>query len=436
MAQVSVADVDNLQDAYNDLARSYSVAQESFNKDASELSQIYESAEQDLNDATIAQENTQATVDQVQQELDLLQTELVAAETELAEAEADLAAAKMMGSYDANGNWVPADTSAEEVAVAKAEAHVKEVKEQHNLTKEKLELAQKKLSICIERVEMTKETYVIASQHLETFISTQQAHLASIENKVSVAHARLTHAQEALNQYLAGFPAAASFEKWIHWQPAAGQVVKPEVIHDRLNLSKEQQQLFAEYLYQRDPAYRNRIDTYRERYNAAQGPAEKQAVLIQASRGGSGDYAEKLISHAFQPLGTVSTQDRKYLADGAYTKIDLIVKDLNNVIILGRGEGMSAPSGGSLALEVKTGHADYLYQQKDHMVFQAGGHQDSSASMVICSRDIHDLSREKEQELRDALRSAGSPIIGMLPSKDEIDGTIWKQICNAEEAKK
>ena len=56
--------------------------------------------------------------------------------------------------------------------------------------------------------------------------------------------------------------------------------------------------------------------------------------------------------------------------------------------------------------------------------------------MVICSRDIHDLSPEKEQELRDALRSAGSPIIGMLPSKDELDGTIWKQVCNAEEAKK
>ena len=436
MAQVSVADVDNLQDAYNDLAQSYSVAQESFNNDASELSQICESAEQDLNDATRAQEEAQTTVDQVQQELEQLQAELAAAETELAEAEADLAAAEMMGSYDEDGNWEPADTSAEEAAVAEAEAHVEDVKEQLELPQEKLELAQEKLSICMERVEIAKETHVIASQHLETFISTQQAHLASIENKVSVAHARLTHAQEALNQYLACNPAAASFEKWIHWQPAAGQVVTPKDIHDRLNLSAEQQQLFVEYLYQRDPAYRNRIDIYREKYNAAQGPAEKQAVLIQASRGGSGDYAEKLISHAFQPLGTVSTQDRKYFDDGAYTKIDLVVNDLNNAVILGRGEGMSAPSGGSLALEIKTGHADYLYRQKDHMVFQAGGHQDSSASMVICSRDIHDLSPEKEQELRDALRSAGSPIIGMLPSKDELDGTIWKQVCNAEEAKK
>lgn len=436
MAQVSVADVDNLQEAYNDLAQSYSVAQESFNNDASELSQICESAEQDLNDATRAQEEAQTTVEQVQQELEQLQAELAAAETELAEAEADLAAAEMMGSYDEDGNWEPADTSAEEAAVAEAEAHVEEVKEQLEQTQEKLERAQEKLSICMERVEITKETHVIASQHLETFISTQQAHLASIENKVSVAHARLTHAQEALNQYLACNPAAAIFEKWIHWQPAAGQVVTPKDIHDRLNLSAEQQQLFAEYLYQRDPAYRNRIDIYREKYNAAQGPAEKQAVLIQASRGGSGDYAEKLISHAFQPLGTVSTQDRKYFDDGAYTKIDLVVNDLNNAVILGRGEGMSAPSGGSLALEIKTGHADYLYRQKDHMVFQAGGHQDSSASMVICSRDIHDLSPEKEQELRDALRSAGSPIIGMLPSKDELDGTIWKQVCNAEEAKK
>ena len=427
MAQVSVADVDNLQEAYNDLAQSYSVAQESFNNDASELSQICESAEQDLNDATRAQEEALATVEQVQQELENLQAELAAAETELAEAEAELAAARRRGDED---------TSAEEAAVAEAEAHVEEVEEQLEQTQEKLERAQEKLRICMERVEIAKETRVLASQHLEAFVSTQQSHLASIENQVSVAHARLSHAQEALNQYLACNPAAASFEKWIHWQPKAGQVVTPKDIHDRLNLSPEQQQLFAEYLYQRDPAYRNRIDIYREKYNAAQGPAEKQAVLIQASRGGSGDYAEKLISHAFQPLGTVSTQDRKYFDDGAYTKIDLVVNDLNNAVILGRGEGMSAPSGGSLALEIKTGHADYLYRQKDHMVFQAGGHQDSSASMVICSRDIHDLSPEKEQELRDALRSAGSPIIGMLPSKDELDGTIWKQVCNAEEAKK
>jgi hypothetical protein len=40
---------------------------------------------------------------------------------------------------------------------------------------------------------------------------------------------------------------------------------------------------------------------------------------------------------------------------------------------------------------------------------------------VICTRDIHDLSPEKENELREKLRKAGSPMIGMLPRKDELD---------------
>ena len=62
------------------------------------------------------------------------------------------------------------------------------------------------------------------------------------------------------------------------------------------------------------------------------------------------------------------------------------------------------------------------------MVFQAGGHQDSSASITICSGDIHDLSEGRERELRDAMRDAGSPIVGMLPKKDEIDETLWKLI--------
>jgi hypothetical protein len=104
------------------------------------------------------------------------------------------------------------------------------------------------------------------------------------------------------------------------------------------------------------------------------------------------------------------------------------VKDLKSPVILGKGCGMGAPVGGSLAVEVKTGHSEYLYNQKDHMVFQAGGHQDSSASITICSGDIHDLSEGRERELRDAMRDAGSPIVGMLPKKDEIDETLWKLI--------
>ena len=102
-------------------------------------------------------------------------------------------------------------------------------------------------------------------------------------------------------------------------------------------------------------------------------------------------------------------------------------------VILGRGEGMSASVGGSIAIEVKCGRASYLYSQKDHMVFQSGGHQEANASITVCSRDIRDLTPEQEEELREALRSAGSPLLGMLPTKDEIDKACWDIVTGSTE---
>ncbi len=135
------------------------------------------------------------------------------------------------------------------------------------------------------------------------------------------------------------------------------------------------------------------------------------------------------MEQALSPLGhKADTQARTTFEDGRFTKTDLIIEDLKAPVILGRGEGMSAPAGGSIAIEVKCGRASYLYSQKDHMVFQSGGHQEANASMTVCSRDIKDLTPEKEEELREALRSAGSPLIGMLPTKDEIDKACWDMV--------
>lgn len=82
---------------------------------------------------------------------------------------------------------------------------------------------------------------------------------------------------------------------------------------------------------------------------------------------------------------------------------------------------MGAREGNDLAIEVKSGNKDYLFSQKSHMVYQSEGHKSSKISCIITTRDIKDLSSEKEEELRKTLREAGSPIIGMLPRKEEID---------------
>ena len=87
---------------------------------------------------------------------------------------------------------------------------------------------------------------------------------------------------------------------------------------------------------------------------------------------------------------------------------------------------MGAREGGNLAIEVKTGKSQYIYSQKEHMILQSEGHKNSQVSCTICSKDIKDLSIEKETELRDSLKKAGSPLLGMLPKKEELDDVCIK----------
>ena len=82
---------------------------------------------------------------------------------------------------------------------------------------------------------------------------------------------------------------------------------------------------------------------------------------------------------------------------------------------------MGAREGGDLGIEVKAGHKEYLFNQMSHLEKQAQGHKMCDISCTVCSRDIKDLSTEREASLREAVRLAGSPMLGMLPYKDELD---------------
>ena len=447
MAQVSIAQVDNLSDAVLALSQAYSVAQDNYGNKVRELSELYEATEAELNDAIQSVEEVDGKVEEFSQQLQELNEQLQAAQSALSkaqcaleDAQAALESCESSGSYNEDGNYNPPDCSCEKSDVANAredvansQQQVVELEKQIEEKQKKYEEAQNLLQKCRERAKQAKANYMKCKNMCENYITTGAQMLNAFQGYVNLGIAHLNNAKQALEQYLATNPTAASFEKWIHWQPQNGQVISPKDIHDRLTLSPSQQKLFSEYLYERDSSYRNLINTARERYNSANGAAEKQKVLIQASRNLSGELAEKIVAYAFKPMGNVSTQGRTYFDDGKYTKTDIIVTDLKNVTILGKGEGRFAPMGGSIAIEVKTGQASYIASQKDHMIFQAGGHQNSSASVVICSRDIKDLPPDKEKEVREALAGAGSPIFGTLPRKQELDQTIWQTIIGTPE---
>lgn len=420
--QVSVGNVENLEDVVRDLnciaeqldalceAKGVNLAQK-----VAETTTISSQCSQELADAVKAEAQAFEAVSDAEAALEEAKSALASAESELAAAEANV-------SYDNEGGEIPPDTSAEKAAVAEAEAQI--IACQMALEQRQTELEEKKEArmLAEQRSELAIQCQMASRNVSETAAQTFAATRLKVASAVQQGGAALAKASEALQQYLAINPEAKKFYDWIKWNPNSSKPVGPMTLHCRMNLSVEQQKYFLQYLCDRDPAVRAKFADYATRLANASTADERDKIELQARKTLSGFYGEKLVEYAFKPLGTgVSTQSRTVFEDGRYTKTDLVVTGLKVPVILGKGEGMAAPVGGSIAIEVKCGHSAYLKQQTDHMIFQAGGHKAADASVTVCTRDIKDLSPEEQKELRRKLREAGSPLIGMLPKKDDLD---------------
>ena len=291
-----------------------------------------------------------------------------------------------------------------------------------------LDDANESLRACEERRERAAETVRKVTELQENFLSASRASLMRMQTLGEACVARVRHAREALENYIAEHPGSttAAFADWVRWTPPTSAPVRPDVLASRVGGMNLREALA--YEAERDPRFRAKIEDYGRRWAAAPTLAQKVHVLRQARINGSGELAERIVAAAFRPFGDVSTQARTVFDDGRYTKTDLVVRNLRVPVILGRGDRAFAPKGGSLALEVKAGRASYLRSQGDHLVFQAGGHRAANASATICTADIHDLPDAEERELRDRLRTAGSPMLGMLPRKRDIDRALYEAI--------
>jgi len=420
MTQVSIGQVENLEDLVRGLesvrealetaCREQIAAAE---RQCTEAQEEVQTSESVLEQAIQAEQEAQQEMAEAQQSLESAENALSAAESALSACEAQ--------PPDEDG-YGP-NCSSEEGAVAEAQAGIESSQVALEEAAAALEKATENRQRMEQRVERARQALVMAEKIFEKAQRECTSRMQEVSKSINIGKARLTAAHRALEAYLATNPPTARFYEWLHWHPAQGKPITPDVIRNRMNLSREQQRLFQEYLYERDAAYRKMVEKYRADWTVAKGDVERNIVNRNARIRLSGECAEQLARYALAPLGgRIETQSRTFVGDdGRYTKTDLIVKDLRVPIILGRGEGVAAPVGGSLAVEVKCGKADYLYAQKDHMVFQAEGHKQADAHCTLCSRDIHDLPPEKEKELREELHEAGSPLIGMMPRKNEID---------------
>jgi len=433
MAQVSIGQVENLED----LVRGLQSVRDALETACREQIAV---AQQKCAEAREEAQNSESMLESSTQQEQAAQQKVEGAEHTLDSAQGSLASAQSSLSSclaqppDDEGRCP--DCSGEYSTVFDAEGSVEQAQGMLEQAKAELEVATENRISMEQRVDFAKQAQTLAEHALEQAQQECATRLATVDQAITIGTARLNSAQRALDAYLATNPSAAQFHAWLKWNSAQnGRPVTPDTLRDRMNLSSEQRRLFQEYLYDRDPAYRKQVDKYRNLWATAKGDAERNIVARRARIHLSGEFGEQIARHALAPLGgRIETQGRTFVGDnGRYTKTDLLVTDLRVPVILGRGEGMGAPVGGSMAFEVKCGKAEYLYSQKDHMVFQAEGHKQADAQCTLCSRDIHNLPPEKEKELRDTLRDAGSPMVGMLPSKNEIDQSCLDFIHQDEE---
>lgn len=364
--------------------------------------------------------NAELILQQTQEELQLSEGLLAAAQAEEAvklalQAEADMRLARAVAEEAAaiaSGNPVAIATASAEVAAASAElARATEEYQRAREHRERLE----------HRRDLARRCVDIAQEMLDTLRLRYSYGNARVEELVFSGCNRLQTAYDDLEGYLARISPQArqKVDDYWGWEPQEKTPITPTDIHDRLNADNTVVDALLEYLYTTDPKFHASIDRLCAQ---TKSPENREEVEAKIKKNVVGRLCEELVILAFKPMGErIETQHVYYLDNGSFTKVDMILYGLKEPLILGRGEGMSGKKGGCLAIEVKSGRPEYIYSQVEHMETQAKGHKACDASCTICTRDITDLPPAKQQEVRDRLRAAGSPIFGMLPRKSELD---------------
>jgi hypothetical protein len=426
MAQVSVGQVENLEEALAGVVRASESLTLSCQHLAARLAEKRQDAEEEETKSSQLLESAIELEGEAAKALDAAREHLTEANAELSAANAALGACQSQGS-DENGH--PPDCSSEESDVVAAEAGVAATEQAVAQATEAFEQAKTQRMRMEQRVDLARQALFQIKDQEACYKSASQGRLQSVNGLADNARLRIGNARSALGEYLAQTPAAASYAAWLRWSPLPNGVVTPAQLNERLNISSGALGQFVQYLAERNPAFRSKVSRYHEKLAACNGPAEKHAVQLQMRKNLAGEVAEQFVVCAMSPLAKeVVTQHRTDLPSGSYTKTDFILKDLKVPVVLGRGEGRSAAIGESIAGEIKCGRAAYIYGEKNHMVTQSLGHKGAAVSLTICSRDVKDLQPHEEEELRAALREAGSPLVGMLPRKEEVDRACWQAV--------
>ena len=364
--------------------------------------------------------NAEQMLQDTQGELQFSETLLAAAQVEEAaklalqlKADARMAAAAAEEA-SAIASCNPFAIAAASAEVAAAAAELAEATEEYQRAREHRERLEHRRNLAQKCVDL-------AQANLDILRLRYQYGRAQVDQIVISGCGRLQAAHDDLEAYLARISPQArrSIRDYKSWEPAEKKPINPKEVHDRLNPDEAVVDGLLEYMYTTNPKFRASIDRLCAQMESLENTA---AVETKIKKNGVGQLCEELVIRAFQPMGErIETQHVYNLENGSFTKVDMILYGLKEPLILGRGEGMGGRKGGSLAIEVKSGRAEYIYSQAAHMETQAKGHKSCDISCTVCTRDIHDLHPEQQEEVKNRLKAAGSPILGMLPRKSDLD---------------
>lgn len=283
--------------------------------------------------------------------------------------------------------------------------------------KQALDIAVRHRELMEHRYEMAQKAMQLANANIEQLEAELSSVLVLADSNAVRQMARLALASNDLGEYAARTNSTFTqeYEKWEKYEVKPREPIRPDEIRARLNPSCDACLGLLAMLYAADEKFYANVQGYRS-------AGKTDSTVLKIRKNMAGRLAEEIVRVALAPFGeSVETQARTEFDDGTYTKTDLIVHKLVAPIILGRGEGMGAREGGSLAVEVKAGSGSYILGQKSHLIFQAKGHTLCQASCTICTRDIGNIDSASEEALRQVMHESGSPMLGMLPYKSELD---------------
>jgi len=341
MPQISIGQVENLEDLVRDLKRIQEIAHEECSVMMARAEAKVTEVEEETRHSQMLLEEAENALREAQQVLEEAEQRLQEAENRLNEAEAQLSACEAGGDYDEDGNFIPPDCSWEEGAVSSAEAELSEANSACTQAREKEAEAQERQRRMQNRLELARETLSKARELLASLTAQIRARLGAIDSLVQTGVSRLSRAKAALDAYLAINRVAGMFYKWLHPQqspnhhaspahnaphankhagpapqsPQAPQAKKPappppKELNVRLNLPPDQVKEFLEYLSYRDLSFREKAASFSKEFAAAKGPAERKLILDKARKFFSEAIAEKIAEYGLRPFGDVKVDDK------------------------------------------------------------------------------------------------------------------------------